>query len=236
MDSYNKIFPNKHTVLPVIHASSLEQVNYNAQISKDAGADGVFIINHSIRVDQLWSFAKHIAKLYPDWFIGVNCLGQDPLRTLSTITKNISGIWVDNAEIDENQINQEFAGNLWYYRQETRQDWPGLYFGGVAFKYQKEVTDYALAARIATSYMDVVTTSGPATGSAASIDKIKTMKQAIGNFPLAIASGITPDNICNYLPYADCFLVATGISKNFEELDSSKIKQLVQIARTWKEV
>lgn len=70
--------------------------------------------------------------------------------------------------------------------------------------------------------MDAVTTSGPGTGYAADIEKIRRMKQALGNTPLAIASGITPENIVNYLPHADCFLVATEISRNFTELDPVK--------------
>ena len=35
-----------------------------------------------------------------------------------------------------------------------------MYFGGVAFKYQRRVNDTILATKIACQYMDVVTTSG----------------------------------------------------------------------------
>lgn len=79
--------------------------------------------------------------------------------------------------------------------------------------------------------MDVVTTSGPGTGKAAAVEKIRTMKEALGDFPLAIASGITPENVSDYLPYADCFLVATGISRNFEQLDPARTHALVEAVR-----
>jgi predicted TIM-barrel enzyme len=49
-----------------------------------------------------------------------------------------------------------------------------------------------------------------------------------GDYPLAIASGITPENIEKYLPYVDYFLVATGISKTFDEFDPEKRKLLAQ--------
>lgn len=52
------------------------------------------------------------------------------------------------------------------------------------------------------------------------------MKSAIGAAPLAIASGITPENVGAYLGICDCFLVATGISQNVSELDGAKVKQL----------
>ena len=108
-----------------------------------------------------------------------------------------------------------------------------MYFGGVAFKYQRPVNEWAKAARIAVNYMDVVTTSGPATGRPAYLGKIKEMKQAIRNKLLAIASGITPQNIRGYLGVTDCFLVATGISKNFWELDTSLVKELVRGVRNY---
>lgn len=54
-------------------------------------------------------------------------------------------------------------------------------------------------------------------------------------FHLAIASGITPENIQDYLDFAGCFLVATGISKSFEELDRDKTCALVSTARAWAE-
>ena len=74
--------------------------------------------------------------------------------------------------------------------------------------------------------MDIVTTSGDAAGEAPSIKIIIEMKSVLANFPLAVTSGITPENISNYLPYAECFLVAAGIRKLFYELDADKLECL----------
>jgi len=109
--------------------------------------------------------------------------------------------------------------------------WPLL--RGVAFKYQRPVEDLASAARIAMRYMDVVTTSGPGTGIAAEREKIVAMREATGDFPLAIASGITPDNVGDYLEVADCFLVATGISRSFSEIDAGRLHRLLARVREY---
>jgi len=90
------------------------------------------------------------------------------------------------------------------------------------------VEDLGAAARLASRYCDVVTTSGPGTGQAAAVEKIRAMKQALGPRPLAIASGITPANIGEYLPIADAFLVATGISRSFTELDPALVREAVR--------
>jgi predicted TIM-barrel enzyme len=62
---------------------------------------------------------------------------------------------------------------------------------------------------------------------AADVAKIKTMRAAIGDHPLAIASGITPGNVHLYLPYVDCFLVASGISDSYSELNEGRVRELV---------
>jgi predicted TIM-barrel enzyme len=76
--------------------------------------------------------------------------------------------------------------------------------------------------------MDVITTSGMATGSAPAVEKIRSMREAIGKHPLAIASGMTPENVSQFMPYADAFLVATGISKSSYELDPAKVAAFVK--------
>jgi uncharacterized protein len=106
-----------------------------------------------------------------------------------------------------------------------------LYFGGTAFKGlgYAEDEDAEKAAKMATEFMDIVTTSGSETGEAAPVDKIVSMKKAIGDRSLAIASGITLDNVRVYLPYVDFFLVATGISRSFHELDAVKVRELAGV-------
>ncbi|MBN1755727.1 hypothetical protein JW877_05885 [bacterium] len=45
------------------------------------------------------------------------------------------------------------------------------------------------AAKIATNYMDVITTSGPGIGHEPDLKKIRIMKEAIGDFPLPSIAG-----------------------------------------------
>lgn len=57
----------------------------------------------------------------------------------------------------------------------------------------------------------------------------------IWKHPMGLASGITAENVSSFLPYVDCFLVATGISRDFHNLDESKVKQLVDLIRKYNE-
>ncbi len=228
---FRKIFPQPHVVLPVIHVESEEQALRNAQIARDADADGIFLINHMGLCEELLAIHHRLYQEFPDWWIGVNCLDLDPPEVFELVTGEVVGIWADDAGIDERTGEQPLAEEAAAARE--RSGWEGLYFGGVAFKYQRPVEDLARAARIAVGYMDVVTTSGPATGEAAPRAKIVAMKEAVGDFPLAIASGITPENVDEYLDVADCFLVATGISRSFTELDPKRVRQLIDRVRDY---
>ncbi|MBI3987468.1 MAG: adenine phosphoribosyltransferase [Lentisphaerae bacterium] len=227
---YRDVFANQHVVLPVIHVESLEQALRNVRIAHDAGADGVFLINHGSSSSDLLAVHEEVWKEYPDWWVGVNCLDLNPSEVFARVSEHVAGVWADNAMIDENREDQFGAKAILEAKQKS--GWKGLYFGGVAFKYQRQVNKLRPAARIASRYMDVVTTSGPGTGKAADVEKIRDMKNAIGDFPMAIASGITPENVVDYLDIADGFLVATGISSNFTELDAGRVKALVRAVRS----
>ena len=76
--------------------------------------------------------------------------------------------------------------------------------------------------------MDVVTTSGIATGNPAEISKIAIFRSALPNTPIALASGITPENAIDYA-MVDCFMVATGINiaDDFYNIDPAKLESLM---------
>ena len=229
LNKFNQVFTNKHVILPVIHVESEGQALLNLIIAKDAGCDGVFLINHSMWHTELLQIHHKMYERFPNWWIGVNCLDVKTHDIFNKISNEVAGVWVDDAYVDERYEEQTDAEDIKNIR--LKSGWEGLYFGGVAFKYRRTIEDFTRAASIAARYMDVVTTSGPGTGLAADRKKIKAMKIGTGNNPLAIASGITPENIDEYLDVADCFLVATGVSKNFTQLDSEKLKALVRKVR-----
>ena len=230
MPSFKEIFPNKRAVLPVVHVETTRQTLENTYIAKKAQADGVFLISMTgASYKELLEIHKKVRQEFPDFWIGVNCLDLHVAFVFEHLSQGVSGVWTDNSGISELMEAQDVAKMVKEEREYSR--WKGLYFGGVVFKYQRPVKDVALAARIAKNYMDVVTTSGSATGVAAKIEQIKLMKEAIGDHPLAIASGLTPENVRDY-EMADAYLVASSLLKpGTEEFDSKRMEDFVANAR-----
>lgn len=209
------------------------------QKALDAGVDGVFLINHGVPHKALLGWTEEVAKKYPDVWVGLNMLPLTALEAFNEIPETlfsyVKAIWVDDANINEaSPHSQPYPSRV--LDKICLRKFPGLYFGGISFKYQRAINsmDSAKAAKIARNYMHVVTTSGSGTGKPPDVDKIAMMRLAAGESPLAIASGIAENNIRDFLPHrVACYMVATGVSDNFHDLSVDRMKELVEIIHTW---
>ena len=180
-----------------------------------------------MRSQDILEIQRVIKKEFSTWWIGVNLLGESTVSVFDQLNNDVSGLWADNAYIDEWSKKQSNADSIKSAKEKS--GWKGLYFGGVAFKYQRHVDNLALAAQIATQYVDVITTSGEGTGLAPDYEKVASMKASVGNSPIAIASGISPENIATYKDVANCYLVATSLLiPGTENFDYSRVTDLVQ--------
>lgn len=207
-----QIFRRRKVFLPVIHPVSEQAALQSIETSILAGADGVFLINQGMSTEELLEFIPVIRTQFPDLWMGVNLLGTDPAEVVDKVAHlPIGGIWSDNSYIDEQSDHQPAAERFRQARR--RQGWLGLYFGGVAFKYQRHIPEpfLAAAAQKATTCVDVITSSGEGTGIPASLEKVRALRSGAGHHPMALASGISPENVADYLPLVDIFLVASEI-------------------------
>eukprot|EP00397_Hematodinium_sp_SG-2012_P042806 GEMP01047428.1.p1 GENE.GEMP01047428.1~~GEMP01047428.1.p1 ORF type:complete len:450 (-),score=145.33 GEMP01047428.1:295-1644(-) len=199
---------NRPAVLPVIHAQTTEQVLRNIAIAMSRHAQGVFLINHDFGL-----------RAFPI------------LSTLQQEGTVVDAYWADEACIDE---RADIAGQqtaLDIQRAYDGGKWRGMYFGGTCFKKQRAVSpqDYAAAAALATHFMHVVTTSGVATGEACELDKMAAFRAAIGDAPLGLASGVTPNNVDQYVKDVDVILVSTGINYpgDFYNIEPCRLSRLI---------
>lgn len=240
-------------VLPVIHCEDADPTRLekgeelltwkNIDIALKCGADGVWLINHGFSGKDLTKIIRATRERYPDLWLGVNWLSTHnggARIAEERLGGVINGLWRDNGHIIKNgsKWKTKFAEAELQRIRESGFD--GLYFGGVAFKYQQQVAaaDHRTCASLASEYMHVACTSGAGTGIAARGSKLKDMHGALQDDAatkdrppgkIALASGVTPDNVSQYLPYIDAILVATGVSADFHNLDPHKLKRLVNL-------
>lgn len=242
-------FINTKVFLPVIHVTDNKtNVFNNIEICIEAKADGIFLISHGyLNYKELIHLGKEIKNKYPSLWIGYNFLDIKNTEVFPKIAEydcEIEGIWIDDskqgilgAESEAETISKSYLDGE--TNAKINDFKPFLYFGGVAFKYCKQPNDLSKSTVEAFSNMDIVTTSGDGTGLSANIKKIKTMYDSLCVFKtnnkhnkecsLALASGVSIDNIHTYLPYVDYFLVSSSISDNHDILNKEKTIKLSEL-------
>jgi predicted TIM-barrel enzyme len=239
--AFHKLFKSPGPVVtPVIHVLDFAQAARNVAIAVDEGAAGVFLINHDFSKEQLLPILRDVRERWPGLWLGVNFLavsGRDAFPILGLLEAEgcqVDAYWADDARIDEREAVQAEANEIASIRADS--GWTGMYFGGVAFKKQRpvEASQYRRSAEIALPFMEVVTTSGLATGHEADDTKIADFRAGLGGAPLALASGITPENAARYGRAVDCFLVATGINRagDFYNIDPARLEALLEVTRS----
>lgn len=230
MNRIEQTFGVPRVLLPVIHPISHEAALGSIRVACGVGVRGIFLIDQGMPEDQTLRLVCEVRAEYPRLWIGLNLLSRRPadaLRiSLDACRGRVDGIWSDDARVDERVVDQPEAEEFVAARCDLR--WSGLYFGGVAFKYRREVApaDLGRAAALAAPHVDVVCTSGPGTGQPAAVEKIVALRSDLGETALALASGVTADNVRDYLPHVHAFLVGTGIEERLGVLDARKIAAL----------
>lgn len=202
----------KTEIIPVIHIMNEEQMFINIDICIECGIKKVFLINHAVSVQYLLNCSKKAKDKYPNLWIGINMLGISVEEKIGYDLKGINGLWCDETLTKEQYILLEE---------------PSLtVFGGLAFKYQPQPSDLEYACKVAEISTDVATTSGVGTGKPANINKIKDIRKYLGEHPMAIASGVSVDNISDYNGIVDYLLVATSITSLGEMIIKEKLLEL----------
>ena len=226
--------------LPVIHTEgNITRTLISIERALSAKADGIWLISHSMSTPLFLDHAQRLAGVYHDkTWIGINCLGLPAYDVPASLYRYgfrvnqkmmVRGIWADEGYV--NDTGPVTGARL---TRASMLGYNGLHFGGVAFKTQNEVRDPRAVAAIATDFMDVITTSGITTGVAPDVEKISLMREGCGGVaghPLAIPSGITPENVGPFLSLADVFMVASGISEAWDLLDAAKTSALASAIR-----
>lgn len=209
-------------VFPVVHVREASQAVEQAQVAHEAGAAGVYLIDHITPGEPkvLLDTFNTVSDALPDTFIGLNFLASPSPAYSFALARDVLGaknlrrlpdaIWADDADRELAQ------GDPVKYLRDHFPELRGVrYLGGVAFKGTRHSTAHpvhaAAEARRLKDYVDVVTTSGPGTGIPPSPEKIRAMKVTIGQQQLAVASGISIENIEDFAGAFDQLLVATSI-------------------------
>ncbi|CAN7746319.1 hypothetical protein LJR118_006753 [Acidovorax sp. LjRoot118] len=225
---------NTVKVWAVIHHLNGPLTLEQAHLALDAGAYGVFLISHEGADHELPSLATAIKSVRSadgrSLCVGINLLTEkDPTAAFELAAANaLDAVWIDEPGIVAGEAR---APALKLAR--ARDVFPGStkprVFASVAFKYQAEDPTPAKSARAARALGFTPTTSGKATGQPPTVEKIQLMR-GTSSLGLAVASGMSPENIASYSGLLSDVLVATGVSLDEHRFDYEKLRAFVHAA------
>lgn len=212
-------------IIPVIHHIDLETTLKNFDICIKNNVFGVFLISMDGKNDDLSQTGLKLKSIDKNIKIGINLLGESALECVKeSIDFGLDMAWSDEPIITSEKILSEAIEIKEILKNKNGH----LFFNSVAFKYQKIERKPGVAASNSTCFNFIPTTSGEKTGVSADLVKILEIKNAINEYPLALASGLTPENVKEYVKYIEYGLVSTGISKNFHEFENIKLEKLMK--------
>lgn len=216
----------KTNIYPVIHYLDDETTIAQSVIAKSLGADGVFLISHIGSNERLPALAKRIKNTYPDFKVGINLLGESIIEAAYQAENyGLDMVWGDYCGVSSEGLTEE-GEKLKQWQEETEI----AVFASVAFKYQKAESSPEKAALEAQKAGFIPTTSGSGTGYAPTTEKIKVMSKATNGL-LAVASGMSCDNVSIFKDYLSDILVATGVSKDENHFDIDKLARFISLVK-----
>ena len=215
-------------VWPVVHLDAdTTRTMRQVDVAVQAGADGVFLIQMHGHDDLIDPQVALIRTKHPALPLGVNFLSLGARAGVErSLGLGCQASWSDRSCVRGDGCDPEAAEIAAVLR-----DHPGhMFFASVAFKYQAVEPNPHQAAQHARDLGFVPTTSGVATGSAPDVGKLQAMHHTAADPLLAVASGVTPENVRAMAPFVSHVLVATGVSDGEDLFDFERLARLVGLA------
>ncbi|MDP3734048.1 MAG: BtpA/SgcQ family protein [Nanoarchaeota archaeon] len=205
-------------------------------IFEEEGVDGAIIENYHGSLSDVVKTISESAKLNSTIAIGVNILPNECNLAFSLAHQ----YGIDFIQLDH--IAGRYASgelNLGDYAQCKEKCSEIIVFGGVWPKYYQPVHGSSLAADIrqGMARAEAIVVTGSGTGKETPLSKIKIFREVLGDHPLIVGAGLTPENAYQQLCLADgaivgsCFKYDNNTQNPVERMRVADFMAVVKEAR-----
>ena len=241
--SVKEVFGNEKFVIGMIHLKStpdkscLERAILETEQYISNGVDAILVEDYFGSRDDMEEFLGWLKKNRPNICFGVNYLQsyvvsyQLALKYRAKFIQHdsVSGHLTVSEELEFEQTIMPF-----YSKRKV------FVIGGVRFKYQPLRSERSLEddLKAAMTRCDAICVTGSRTGEPTSIEKIKEYRSFIGNFPLIVGAGLTPENVKESLVYADGGIVGSYFKaehKDRGDVDPEHVKEFMSAVESVRE-
>ena len=235
MTTKKEIF-QKIPIFGMIHlagTSPIKRALEEISLFEEESLDGVIVENyHSRSVVAVIDTLEEIRKLNLKILLGVNILPND-FEWAFTIAQ---GYDADFIQLDHvaGIYGTDTTLNLPFY-DAFRHEYPEiLVLGGVWSKYYQPVKNSNLETdlREGMQRADAIAVTGAGTGKETPLEKIQQFRAILGDHPLIVGAGLTPQNAYQQLSIADGAIVGTCLKRydrTENEVDRARVKEFMSV-------
>lgn len=231
-----EVFKKDKPIIGVLHlkGNNDEEILCKAKKEIDdylnGGVDAILVENYFGNYHNMEQALQYIVNNKPDICYGVNCLNLDVLSFELAKKYNAKFIQIDSVV---GHMKPRDDVSMQAFLDLYRSTCDVVLLGGVRFKYQPYLSGRSLEEdlTIAKDRCDVVVVTQDATGQETSIDKIKEFREILGDFPLLVGAGITPENCEKQLSYVDGAIVGSYFKDTYKDTGDvcvEHVKELVE--------
>lgn len=242
-NKFLELFRQEKPIIGMIHLkgeneqSVQERAKREIDIYINQGLDGMILENYFgdyHHLEWVMDYAFHAGLPIP---YGVNCLDFDAMGFELAQRYHAGFVQLDSVVGHVKPINE---ATLEAFLEMERSRCSAALIGGVRFKYQPVLSENTVEVdlKIAMERCDGICVTQAATGQETSMEKIEQFRNAIGDFPLIVAAGVTRENIVRQMRICDAAIVGSyfkDTGKDDGEVSPEKVKGIVDIVRNMRE-
>ena len=242
MDMFKKMFKVEIPVIGVVHLSPLpgspcydgtsvkeisKQAIKSAKVMTENGIDGIIVENFGDKMflkkvgPEVVAVMTYIAKEIKESIsvpIGMCVLQSDAIAGIA-ISKAVGAEFIRVPYYTETYIvdagmMESIAAEALRYRKFLESD--VKIFADVHIKHSYPLSQRPIEHAAEDAYhrglADAIIITGRKTGGETKVDDVARVKKALPEVPLVVGSGVTIENVDNYLPYIDAIIATTGLN------------------------
>ena len=219
---YRDLFIKPKPVMAMVHLkgdscdSVQERARREIDIYLNCGVDAVLVENYFGSADDVGWTLKYLQEHLPDVIYGVNVLGDyrrafDMAGEYGAKFIQIDSVCGHLPPLMDELYDKELIA--------LRRDSSAVLLGGVRFKYQKVRSGRSVTedVRLGMERCDAIVVTGEGTGMVTPIDKVKEFRSVVGDFPLIIGAGVTPERLRGGIDLCDGFIIGSWFKEGHQD-------------------
>ncbi len=216
-----------------IDALMIENIHDTPYLNRNVGPEitaAMSVVGHSVKqATKLPTGIQILAGANREALAAALSAGLDFIRAEGFVFAHVA---------DEGTMNSD-AGELLRYRRQIGADHIAI-FTDIKKKHSShqltadvDIVETAQAAQFFRS--DGLVVTGQSTGQAAVVDDVKTVRLAV-DIPVLVGSGVTSDNVDQYLPLCDGMIVGSHFKKEgqwYNPVDKDRVTKFIARVKNW---